>query len=101
MYGRGTHTAEGDAFVQTIFSGLGALREGKNSTDGDGEEGPRLNVAFAEFARIWDGVLGSDPGYAAFGYVSTDACITNCSSTFCSTDGMCNDPDHYFYYIPG
>ncbi|KAI0767759.1 hypothetical protein C8Q74DRAFT_1282217 [Fomes fomentarius] len=103
VYGRGTHTAAGDAFVQTIFSGLHDLHLGINST-GHGEaegEGPKLNVAFAELARIWDGVLGTDPGFEAFGYVSTDACITDCSIQLCSTDGMCDDPDHFFYYIPG
>ena len=98
MYGRGTHTAEGDAFAQTIFSGLGALREGKNSTGGGGE-GPRLNVAFAAFSRIWDGVLGPDPGYEAFGFVDPGYCIS-CSPS-CSTVSMCDDPDHHFYYIPG
>ena len=106
VYGRGTHTAAGDAMVQTIFSGLSDLHRGINST-GNGEglngnpPGPKLKVAFAEFARIWDGVLDGPPGYQAFGYVSTDACIVDCSDTFCSTDGMCDDPDHYFYYIPG
>ena len=102
MYGRGTHTPAGDAFVQTVFAGLGALHRGANANSaGDGGEGPRLRVAFAEFARIWDGVLGASPGFAAFGYASTDACIVDCSSTFCATDGMCGDPDRYFYYIPG
>ena len=101
VYGRGTHTPTGDAFVQTIFSGLNDLHQGINSTGDGSSDGPKLRVAFVEFARIWDGVLDGPPGYAAFGYVSTDACITDCSSTFCSTDGMCDDPDHYFYYIPG
>ncbi len=103
VYGRGAHTPAGDAFVQTTFSGLHALHRGVNST-GQGEsegEGPKLNVAFAEFARIWDGVLGEDPGYAAFGYVSTDACIVDCAQAPCQTDGMCDDPEHYFEYIPG
>ncbi|KAI1782982.1 hypothetical protein LXA43DRAFT_1103129 [Ganoderma leucocontextum] len=106
VYGRGTHTAAGDAMVQTIFSGLHDLSRGINSTgQGEGLDGkplgPVLTVAFAEFARIWDGVLDGTPGFEAFGYVSTDACITDCSSTFCGTDGMCDDPDHFFYYIPG
>ncbi|EJF57074.1 hypothetical protein DICSQDRAFT_112285 [Dichomitus squalens LYAD-421 SS1] len=106
VYGRGTHTSAGDAMVQTIFSGLSDLNRGINST-GNGEglngkpPGPALKVAFAEFARIWDGVLDGSPGFEAFGYTSTDACIVDCSDTFCSTDGMCDDPDHYFYYIPG
>ncbi|KAI0703906.1 hypothetical protein C8T65DRAFT_654606 [Cerioporus squamosus] len=103
VYGRGTHTPAGDAFVQTVFSGLHDLHLGINST-GHGEaagEGPALKVAFAEFSRIWDGVLGADPGFEAFGYVSTDACITDCSDVFCSTEGMCDDPEHFFQYIPG
>ena len=60
-YGRGTHTPAGDAFVQTVFSGLHELRRGVNSTVHG--EGPKLNVAFAEFSRIWDGVLGADPDH--------------------------------------
>ncbi|TBU25767.1 hypothetical protein BD311DRAFT_763818 [Dichomitus squalens] len=105
VYGLGTHTPAGDAMVQTMFSGLYDLSRGINSTGhGEGMDGkppgPALKVAFAEFSRIWDGVLGADPGYEAFGYVSTDACIVDCSIVFCSTDGMCDDPDHYFYYIP-
>ena len=103
VYGRGTHTPAGDAFVQTVFSGLHDLHRGLNSTgNGEGEgEGPELNVAFAEFSRIWDGVLGAGPGFEAFGYVSTDACIVNCSIELCTTEGMCDDPEHFFYYIPG
>ncbi|RDX52276.1 hypothetical protein OH76DRAFT_1480868 [Lentinus brumalis] len=92
LYGRGTHTPAGDAFVQTVFFGLHDLHLGINST-GHGETegaGPQLNVAFAEFSRIWGGVLGADPGFEVFGYVSTDAC-TDCSDVFCSTEGMCDD----------
>ena len=101
VYGLGTHTPAGDAFMQTVFSGLEGLHHGINST-GKGEEGngPRLHFAFAELSRIWDGVFGDDPGFEAFGYRTTDACIVNCSLEFCSTDGMCDDPDHHFYYIP-
>ncbi|KAI0672068.1 hypothetical protein C8Q78DRAFT_1068709 [Trametes maxima] len=94
VYGRGTHTPAGDAFVQSLFSGLHDLRVNTSSS-------ARLNFAFAEFSRIWDGVLGTDPGFKAFGYVSTDACVVNCSTQECTTDGMCNDPGHYFYYIGG
>ncbi|KAI0703893.1 hypothetical protein C8T65DRAFT_654550 [Cerioporus squamosus] len=100
VYGLGTHTHAGDAFVQTIYSGLYDFHRGVNSTGHGAREGPKLNVAFVQFSRIWDGVLGPDPGYEAFGYVSTDACITDCSIKFCSTDGMCDDPEHHFYYIP-
>ncbi|CDO76317.1 Carbohydrate Esterase Family 16 protein [Trametes cinnabarina] len=96
VYGRGTHTPEGDAMVQTIFSGLAELRANASASSKT-----KLNFAFAEFARIWDGVLDGDPGYKAFGYVSTDACIVDCTIEECTTDDMCDDPDHYFYYIPG
>ena len=99
VYGRGTHTPTGDAFVQTIFSGLHDLHRGINSTGDGSNDGPKLRVAFSEFARIWDGVLDGPPGYAAFGYVSDGQCIS-CSPS-CSTVGMCDDPDHTFYYIPG
>ena len=98
-YGLGTHTPAGDAFVQTIFSGLHNLRR-TSVSNGTDIPGPPLAIAFAQLSRIWDGVLGPDPGYAAFGYASTDACIVNCSLEFCSTEGMCDDPEHYFYYIP-
>nr|VWO98163.1 Uncharacterized protein [Ganoderma boninense] len=100
VYGLGTHTPAGDAMVQTVFSGLYDLHRGVNST-GHGEgvngqaPGPALNVAFSQFSTIWDGVFG-EPGYEAFGYVSTEACIRIC----CVTTGMCDDPEHYFYYIP-
>lgn len=92
VYGRGTVTPSGEAFKQTIFSALHDFHRGINS--------PKLNVAYVDFARIWNGVLGPDPGYAAFGYSSPDAC-TICTAEGCTTIGMCSDPDHYFYWIPG
>lgn len=88
MYGRGVHTTAGDAYVQSIFDGLHDLHTGS----------PLLNVAFADFARIWDGVLGPDPGYKVFGYTSTDSCVIGDGT---STVGSCDDPEHYFYWIPG
>lgn len=88
VYGRGVHTAEGDAYVQKIFDGLHDLHYGTEN----------LNVAFAAFSRIWDGVLGSDPGYEAFGYTTTDSCVIGDGT---STVGSCDDPEHYFYWIPG
>jgi len=87
VYGRGTHTVAGDAYVQSIFNGLNDLRTAT----------PSLNVAFANFARIWDGVLGPVPGYRAFGYTNTSSCITGDDGTV----GDCDDPEHYFYWIPG
>lgn len=86
VYGRGTQDTWGQDWLQSIFDGLIAFHA----------QNPPLNVAFANFATIWDGVLGSDPGYRAFGYVSTDAC--NPGPT---TDGDCIDPDHYFYWFSG
>ncbi|KIJ64846.1 carbohydrate esterase family 16 protein [Hydnomerulius pinastri MD-312] len=86
VYGRGTQNAWGQAWLQSIFDGLAKFHT----------QAPHLNVAFANFATIWDGVLGSDPGYKAFGYVSTDAC-----STGPTTETDCTDPDHYFYWFSG
>ncbi|KAI0658161.1 hypothetical protein C8Q70DRAFT_934458 [Cubamyces menziesii] len=97
VYGRGVHTHEGDAMVQTVVSGLAAHRANASAITG----GPSLNFAFAEFSRIWDGVLGADPGYAAFGYMSTDVGIIDSTIQECTANGMCDDPDHYCYYIPG
>ncbi|KAG6810941.1 hypothetical protein H0H92_009682 [Tricholoma furcatifolium] len=93
VYGRGTHTPSGEAYKQTIYSGLYNLHTRKNGT--------RLNVSYINFSTIWDGVLGSDPGYAAFGYVSTNSCTQCTAQNGCSTIGMCSDPEHYFYWIPG
>jgi len=74
--------------VQSIFNGLNTLHT----------RAPYLSVAFVDFARIWDGVLGSDPGYQAFGYTSTESCVIGDGT---STAGSCDDPEHYFYWIPG
>ncbi|KIM80601.1 carbohydrate esterase family 16 protein [Piloderma croceum F 1598] len=87
VYGRGVHTPDGDAYVQSIFDGLNDLHTGT----------PSLNVAFADFARIWDGVLGDDPGYKAFGYTNSSSCLTGDQGTV----GECDDPKHYFYWIEG
>lgn len=92
VYGRGTTAPSGEAFKQTIYSGLSDFHTTTNST--------KLNVSYVDFATIWDGVLGPDPGFAAFGYKSTDAC-TACTSGCSSTTGWCLDPDHYFYWISG
>ncbi|KAG6846274.1 hypothetical protein H0H93_014923, partial [Arthromyces matolae] len=91
VYGVGVQTPSGEAFKQTIYTGLSNFHAGKNGT--------RLNVSYINFSTIWDGVLGSDPGYAAFGYTSTDSCV-QCDNNGCSSTGTCDDPDHYFYWIP-
>lgn len=85
-YGRGAKTAAGDDFKQKVFSSLGALR---------GYYG--LNVAYVDFSNIWNGVLGSTPGYEAFGYTNPGACTFDDKTTV----GACSDPDHSFYWIPG
>lgn len=93
VYGRGVHTPSGESFRETLFLGL------KGFVRGVGVSAP-LNVAFADFSRIWDGVLGSYPGYEAFGYTSPDWCAP-CNEYGCTTVGMCGDPEHYFYWLPG
>lgn len=82
-YGRGTHNARGEAWLQSIFDGLVAFRS----------QDPPLNLAFVNFATIWDGVLGSDPGYEAFGYTNPGACYID--------GNACDDPEHYFCWFDG
>lgn len=86
-YGRGSHEAAGDAFKKKIFNGLAELHYGP----------PFLQIGYVDFGYIWDGVLNTAPGYAAFGYNSPGACTRNSSSLA----GVCEDPDHRFYWIPG
>lgn len=77
-------TAAGEAFKEDIFTALGT--------------GRRLyewNVGFVSFASIWQGVLGSNPGYAAFGYTDPGTCTASPNTTM----GSCDDPDHTFYWI--
>ncbi|KAI0314311.1 hypothetical protein OF83DRAFT_1064051 [Amylostereum chailletii] len=89
VYGRGTHTPTGEAWKQDVFSGLSALHLGTDVP-------ARLNVAYGDFSHIWDGVLDGPPGYEAFGYTSTDSCVQGGT-----IDPECDDPEHYFYWIPG
>lgn len=84
-YGRGTTTAAGQQYKADLYSGAHAL----GSKFG-------VNVAFADLSNIWNAVLGPNPGYAAFGYTSPGACVSNVS-----TVGECADPDHTFYWMPG
>ncbi|KAF8153400.1 carbohydrate esterase family 16 protein [Crassisporium funariophilum] len=98
VYGRGTTAPSGEMFKQTIFSALHNFHSGlpnNNSTV------PRLNVAYIDFATLWNGVLSTQPGFEAFGYTSTDACTTCTAELGCTTIGMCSDPEHFFYWIPG
>ena len=92
VYGLGVHAPSGEAFKETLFLGL------KGFIQGVGVAEP-LNIAFADFGRIWDAVLGPYPGYKAFGYTSTDSC-TPCHGYGCTAEGVCGDPDHYFYWLP-
>ncbi|KAF8829563.1 carbohydrate esterase family 16 protein [Lentinula edodes] len=89
VYGRGNTSAWGEAYKQQVFDGLKAFHEGS----------AKLNVAYVDMAAIWDGVLGPNPGYQAFGYTSTAAC-TVCTED-CNQYGWCMDPEHYFYWIDG
>lgn len=107
-YGRGVHTPSGEAYRETLLEGLRTFAQGadtalaiKTAPSASGAPThPALNVAFADVGRIWDGVLGSNPGYRAFGYTSTESC-TRCNNNGCTMDGMCDDPEHYFYWFPG
>jgi phospholipase/lecithinase/hemolysin len=88
-YGRGTHNATGDAYKQAIFDGLHQYRK---------DHPFKFRYAFVDFARLWDAVLGTiPPGYAAFGYESTAACVHNSSSVA----DACANPEARFYWIPG
>ncbi|KAF8079160.1 carbohydrate esterase family 16 protein [Lyophyllum atratum] len=84
-YGRGTKTAQGEAFKQQVFSELQSLR------------GLGLNIGYVDLSNVWTGVLGLTPGYKAFGYTNPGACTVNSETTV----GACADPDHSFYWIPG
>jgi hypothetical protein len=86
-YGRGKASTAGDAFKQKYFTGLQTLSKTISG----------FKVAFVDFKTIWSGVLGTSPGFAAFGYTSSGACTLNSSTTV----GACSDPDHTFYWIPG
>ncbi|ELU37528.1 GDSL-like lipase/Acylhydrolase domain-containing protein [Rhizoctonia solani AG-1 IA] len=86
-YGRGKREPAGEAYKKNIFNGLAKLHHGL----------PFLQIGYADFGYIWDAVLNTSPGYAAFGYNSPGACALNSSTII----GACDDPDHTFYWIPG
>jgi len=96
VYGRGTTAPSGEAYKQTVYAGLSNFHDRVL-----GLGGSKLNFAYIDFSTIWNGVLGPDPGFQAFGYVSTDSCTQCTAENGCSTIGECSDPDHYFYWIPG
>ncbi|KAI3608190.1 thermolabile hemolysin [Moniliophthora roreri] len=90
VYGRGSTNPAGEDFKQTIYNGL-AQRHSKTLSP--------LNVAFVDYARIWNGVLGEVPGYKASGHTSTGQCV-DCSSD-CDENGWCKDAAHHFYWVYG
>ncbi|ESK89450.1 carbohydrate esterase family 16 protein [Moniliophthora roreri MCA 2997] len=90
VYGRGSTDPAGEDYKQTIYNGLAQRHSNRSSP---------LNVAFVDYARIWNGVLGEVPGYKAFGYASTGQCV-GCSSD-CDENGWCTDAAHHFYWFDG
>lgn len=82
-YGRGNVTDEGEIYKQDLFDGIGSLT--KIFTD--------VNVGFINFENLWTAVLGTDPGYEAFGYTSSGACTVNETTTL----GQCGDPETTLY----
>ncbi|KZV95771.1 hypothetical protein EXIGLDRAFT_714931 [Exidia glandulosa HHB12029] len=88
-YGRGSVVAAGETYKNAVFAGLNDMQTERGAD--------AFKYAFVDFKYIWSGVLGADPGFAAFGYNSPGACAVNSSSV----QGACDDPDHTFYWIPG
>ncbi|KAF8191021.1 carbohydrate esterase family 16 protein [Mycena galopus ATCC 62051] len=86
-YGRGKAAPTGDAWKQAVFNGLSTLRA------------QGLNVAFVDFAPLWTAVLGTSPGFAAFGYKTVGPCIPDLEQTDLS--GECSTPLNTFYWLPG
>ncbi|KAK0462382.1 carbohydrate esterase family 16 protein, partial [Desarmillaria tabescens] len=83
-YGRGNVTSYGNEYKQSVFDGLGTLYSKRGA-----------NVGFVDLGNLWAAVLGTNPGYEAFGYVSAGACTVNDTTTV----GQCDNPDETFYYI--
>jgi len=87
VYGRGTSAPSGEAFKQFIYTGLSTFHQtGLRANDTIGLV--RLNISYINFANIWDGVLGTDPGFQAFGYTNTDSC-TQCTADLGCTTSAC------------
>ncbi|XP_006458930.1 hypothetical protein AGABI2DRAFT_115896 [Agaricus bisporus var. bisporus H97] len=104
VYGRGTTIPSGETFKQIIYSGLSSFRVNGIQIINDDKHQPQrvtLDISYINFANIWKGVLGPNPGFEKFGYVSEDACTKCTAELGCTTIGMCDDPEHYFYWIPG
>jgi phospholipase/lecithinase/hemolysin len=82
-YGRGLVAETGDVYKNAIFAGLSRKK--------------KLKYGFVDLYNLWNGVLGTSPGFAAFGYSSPGACTLSVNSSV----GACSDPDHTFYWQPG
>ncbi|THU89380.1 hypothetical protein K435DRAFT_729280 [Dendrothele bispora CBS 962.96] len=85
-YGRGQKTSDGEVYKQALFNNL---KDAKNQLG--------ISFGFVDLYPLWNGVLGSNPGYEAFGFTSPGSCTVNDQTT----DGACEDPEHTFYWIPG
>ncbi|KAJ7157269.1 carbohydrate esterase family 16 protein [Mycena filopes] len=81
-YGLGKTSGMGDTYKQDIFTSLATSRRLYG-----------MNVGFASFNSIWEGVLYGAPGAAAFGYTNTGVCVQNGQT--------CQDPDHTMYWSAG
>ncbi|KAF8315019.1 hypothetical protein DL93DRAFT_2167054 [Clavulina sp. PMI_390] len=88
VYGLGKKATTGEAWKLQIFKALGALHNGGISG---------FKFAYVDLEPLWEAILGTSPGYAAFGYTSSGACTVNSSTII----GDCSDPAHTFYWIPG
>ncbi|KAF9035124.1 carbohydrate esterase family 16 protein [Panaeolus papilionaceus] len=85
-YGRGETSQLGEDYKAELFSALEPIRRVLKG-----------NVGFVDLSTLWKGVLGSNPGYQAFGYTNPGSCLPGTSST----SGACADPARTFYWTPG
>ncbi|KZV95767.1 carbohydrate esterase family 16 protein [Exidia glandulosa HHB12029] len=88
-YGRGSVVAAGETYKNAVFAGLHQMQLSRGAD--------AFTYAFVDFKYLWSAVLGSDPGFAVFGYNSAGACTV---SEF-TVQGACADPAHRFYWISG
>jgi hypothetical protein len=61
VYGRGTMVPPGEASKQTVFNDLRDFHIGVKSQ-------AKLDVSYVDIVTLWNGVLGPNPGFSAFGY---------------------------------
>jgi len=85
-HGRGTENLAGAAYKTELFQELSSINAANFG----------LNIGFIDLSTVWNGVLGTSPGAAAFGYTSTSPCLASPATTV----GSCTDPDHTFYWFP-